>query len=128
MKPCRPSAGLHLVRLVESVVMKALFIGNSFTAPNDLPGMIASMATAGGHTLEHRLIWAGGASLRMHWNKGEAAAAIREGCWDYVVLQEQSTLPVKNAARMHENIRLFDEMIRASGAKTALYMTWARLH
>ena len=42
------------------------------------------------------------------------------------MLQEQSTLPVKNAKRMHENVRLFDEAIRAAGAKTVLYMTWAR--
>ena len=42
------------------------------------------------------------------------------------MLQEQSTLPVKNARRMHENVRLFDEAIRAAGAKTVLYMTWAR--
>jgi hypothetical protein len=42
------------------------------------------------------------------------------------VLQEQSTLPVKNARRMHENVRLFDGAIRAAGAKTVLYMTWAR--
>lgn len=106
--------------------MKILFIGNSFTARNDVPGLIADMADARGHTLEHRLISAGGASLRMHWNKGDAPRAIEQTRWDYVVLQEQSTLPVKNAQRTHENIRLFDETIKASGAKMALYLTWAR--
>jgi hypothetical protein len=44
------------------------------------------------------------------------------------VLQEQSTLPVKNAARMAENVRLFDEAIKAAGAITVLYLTWARAH
>jgi len=44
------------------------------------------------------------------------------------VLQEQSTLPIKNAKRFHENVRLFDEAVRASGARTALYLTWARRH
>jgi hypothetical protein len=29
---------------------------------------------------------------------------------------------------MHENVRLFDEAIKAAGAKTTLYMTWARRH
>src|SRR5205814_7819687 len=48
--------------------------------------------------------------------------------YDYVVLQEQSTLPIKNATRMHENVRLFHPLIRAAGAKTALYLTWARQH
>ena len=108
--------------------LNVLFIGNSFTARNDLPGLVASLAEATGTRLDHRLISAGGASLRMHWNKGEAAGAIRAGRYDYVVLQEQSTLPVKNAARMHENVRLFDAAIKAAGAKTALYLTWARRH
>ena len=106
--------------------MEVLFIGNSFTARNDLPGLIAGLAAARGKTLRHRLISAGGASLRTHWNAGEAVAAVREGGYDAVVLQEQSTLPVKNAGRMHENVRLFDEAITTAGAKTILYMTWAR--
>jgi hypothetical protein len=108
--------------------LNVLFIGNSFTARNDLPGMIARLAEAAGARMEHRLVSAGGASLRMHWNKGVAVEAIRRGRYDYVVLQEQSTLPVKNAARMHENVRLFDAAIKAAGAKTALFMTWARQH
>ena len=105
-----------------------LFIGNSFTARNDLPGLITLLAEASGHRLQHQLISVGGASLRTHWNKGHAQNRIREGNFDYVVLQEQSTLPLKNATRMHENVRLFDEVKRAAGARTALYMTWARQH
>jgi len=106
--------------------LKVLFIGNSFTARNDVPALIAGLAAAHGKQLQHQLISAGGASLRMHWNKGEAQQLIQQDKFDYVVLQEQSTLPNKNAKRMHENIRLFDEVIKSSGAKTALYLTWAR--
>jgi hypothetical protein len=108
--------------------LRVLFIGNSFTSRNDLPGLITQLAAARGKTLHHRLIFAGGAPLRAHWNAGKAAAAIREGKYDYVVLQEQSTLPVKNTARMHETVRLLDEVIRTAGSKTVLYMTWARRH
>jgi hypothetical protein len=105
-----------------------LFIGNSFTARNNLPELIAQMAAAQDRSVTHRLISAGGASLRAHWNAGEAQRAIQRGQYDFVVLQEQSTLPIKNVRRMHENIRLFDEAIKAIGAKTVLYMTWARQH
>lgn len=108
--------------------LKALFIGNSFTARNNLPGLIAQLAAARGQNLQHRLISAGGASLRNHWNAGEALKAIQTGQYDYVVLQEQSTLPIKNPKRMHENVRLFDEAIKVAGTKTILYMTWARQH
>jgi hypothetical protein len=109
-----------------STPLKVLFLGNSFTARNDLPGLIAKLAAARGKSLEHRLISAGGASLRQHWNAGEARRAIQEGQHNAVVLQEQSTLPVKNAMRMHENVRLFDEAIKAAGGTTVLYMTWVR--
>jgi hypothetical protein len=113
-------------RISDCAPLKVLFIGNSFTARNDLPGLVARLAQARGKSLQHRLISAGGASLRTHWDAGEARKAIQEGQYDCVVLQEQSTLPVKNAKRMHENVRLFDEAIKAAGAKTVLYMTWAR--
>jgi len=106
--------------------LKFLFIGNSFTARNDLPGLIARMAGARGKPIEYCLISAGGASLRAHWNAGKARKAIETGHYDYVVLQEQSTLPIKNTQRMHENVRLFDELAKEAGATTVLYMTWAR--
>jgi hypothetical protein len=108
--------------------MNVLFIGNSFTQRNNLPGLIAKMADTRGHELRHTLISAGGASLRQHWNAGKAPRAIESGGYDRVVLQEQSTLPIKNAARFAENVRLFDPAIKAAGSQTVLYLTWARAH
>ena len=108
--------------------MNVLFIGNSFTQRNNLPGLIAKMAESRGKELRHTLISAGGASLRQHWNAGKAPRAIESGGYDRVVLQEQSTLPIKNAARFAENVRLFDPAIKAAGAETVLYLTWARAH
>ena len=84
--------------------LNVLFIGNSFTVRNDLPGLIAEMAAERGKTLCHSLKSRGGALLCAHWNAGEALEAIKRGRYDSVVLQEQSTLPIKNARRMHENL------------------------
>jgi hypothetical protein len=111
-----------------NIRLKTLFIGNSFTARNDLPGLIAQMARARGKLLEYHLISVGGASLRRHWNGGEALKAINNGGYSLVVLQEQSTLPIKNPKRMYESVRLFDQAIKHAGGKTVLYMTWARQH
>jgi hypothetical protein len=108
--------------------INVLFVGNSFTQRNNLPGLLAELAAARGMRIDHELISAGGASLRTHWNAGRARQLIASGGYDYVVLQEQSTLPVKNAARFAENVRLFDKVIKKAGARTALYMTWARQH
>ncbi|MEV8375760.1 hypothetical protein AB0P21_23695 [Kribbella sp. NPDC056861] len=106
--------------------MRLLFVGNSFTARNNLPGLLATLAAERGITVEHRLISAGGASLRQHLNAGKALTELATGNYDTVVLQEQSTLPGKNPARFHENVRDFHTAITETGASTALYMTWSR--
>lgn len=110
--------------------LRLLFIGNSFTQRNDLPGLLAQLAAAADppQTVIAERVVANGASLRQHWNAGTALQLIQQGGWDAVVLQEQSTLPIKNRKRYHENVRLFHEAIQASGARTLLYHTWARSH
>jgi hypothetical protein len=110
--------------------VRILFIGNSFTHRNDVPDMITHLASAAKpptRVATDRVI-ANGAALKTHWEKGRALAAIRDARWDFVVLQEQSTLPLKNRKRMHEYITLFDQEIKKCGAKTVLYLTWARRH
>ncbi len=107
---------------------RLLFIGNSYTQRNDLPGLLTVLGAAAAPVREivSRRVIENGASLRRHWNAGEAVRILREEPWDAVVLQEQSTLPVKNRKRYHENVRLFHEEIRRHGSRTVLYHTWAR--
>jgi hypothetical protein len=108
--------------------LRLLFIGNSFTNRNDLPGLLTRLAAAASPAREvvTAKVIANGASLRQHWNAGEALRLLQEQPWDGVVLQEQSTLPVKNPGRYHENVCLFHEAIRKEDARTLLYLTWAR--
>jgi hypothetical protein len=117
-----------MAKTKQSHAIRMLFIGNSFTQRNNLPALLATLATERNLQIDTELISVGGASLRTHWNAGKAGRAIATGDCDYVVLQEQSTLPVKNPQRMAENVRLFDEAIRSAKSKTVLYMTWARAH
>jgi hypothetical protein len=74
-------------------ILRVLFIGNSYTHVNDLPGMIAQLLPARGVKLEHESVTPGGATLEKQWADGKALAAIRKQQWDYVVLQEQSMRP-----------------------------------
>ncbi len=108
--------------------MRILFIGNSYTTRNQLPCLLVDLAAVAERPtrVDFATIFAGGASLRRHWNAGIAQKTMATSTWDYVVLQEQSTLPVKNALRYHENVRLFAAEIAKHGAKIALYLTWSR--
>jgi hypothetical protein len=112
----------------DSSPTRILFIGNSYTSRNQLPRLVADIAAGAEHPREVQFdaIVAGGASLRRHWNAGVAQKAMETTPWDFVVLQEQSTLPLKNAKRYHENVRLFDAEIAKRGARSALYLTWSR--
>ncbi|HVP89391.1 MAG TPA: hypothetical protein VMU79_15080 [Casimicrobiaceae bacterium] len=107
---------------------RILFIGNSYTSRNNLPRLVAELAAAADppQQVEFALVFSGGASLRRHWNAGRAQELLQAKTWDYIVLQEQSTLPIKNRQRYHDNVRLFAGLIAERGAKTLLYLTWSR--
>src|SRR5215470_19856179 len=111
-----------------TVVSRILFVGNSYTSRNDLPRLVSELAAAAlpPRQVDTQAIVAGGASLKRHWNAGKVQAALAAMPRDYVVLQEQSTLPFKNPQRYHENVRLFHPEIARHGAKTVLYLTWSR--
>jgi len=101
---------------------------SDLTSRNQLPRLLADLAATAEHPrrVEVEAIVAGGASLKRHWNAGFAQQALARLSWNYVVLQEQSTLALKNPARYHDNVRLFAPEIARRGAKAVLYLTWAR--
>jgi hypothetical protein len=103
-----------------------LFIGNSFTFYHDLPQMLVALGRAGKQRpLVVQQETPGGCTLEKHWNDGRALALIRSRKWDYVVLQDQSQMPLLRPETLSAYGRKFDEAIRSAGAKTIFYQTWA---
>src|SRR5437763_768599 len=106
--------------------IRVLFIGNSYTSTNDLPWMIEQLARAGKQpVLTHASLTPGGVTSQQHWETGEAKKLIASQPWDFVVLQEQSTLPLSQPQRTVEYVRRLHALIKPTGAKTVLYLTWA---
>jgi hypothetical protein len=103
---------------------RVLFIGNSLTEGNDVPGMVRALAAAAGlsWTVEAQLL--GGAALQDHWERGQAPARITSGDFDAVVLQQgPSSLP-ESRASLRQWAGEFDGLVRAAGGRSALYMVW----
>ena len=105
-------------------VLRVLFIGNSLTYVNDLPGMVSSLATASGLSIETASVTAGDFALIDHWNMGNARFAVQNGHYDVVVLQQgPSSLAVNR-----DSLRLWTKMwapeIRHAGGRPALYAVW----
>ena len=71
----------------------------------------------------------GGAKLSEHW-RGERGLTTKEmiksGKYDIVVLQDYSLGPVEVPDSVKKYMGLFCKLIRQTGAKPYLYLTWAR--
>ncbi len=75
-------------------IKNVLFVGNSYTYYNDLPGMVESIAASTGKSITTTMIAPGAQSFSGHyWNEGNGLSYIMQGGWDVVILQEQSETP-----------------------------------
>lgn len=82
------------------------------------------------------MIAPGGWRLKDHWERGNSRAALQSRKWDYVVLQDQSTLGVnyyvdgKPRVSSDEAFRPYADAwtaeIRKAGSTPIFYLTWAR--
>ena len=59
--------------------VRILYVGNSFTARNNLPGLVASLAKVRGQVVEHRLISAGWGLASAAFERGYRAGGHRRG-------------------------------------------------
>jgi len=91
-------------------------------------GMIESLAQANSIQVTTELIAEGGMTLSGHLYNVQVLDLIRSGSWDYIVLQEQSTLPLENYPAFENSVSRFNKEIVSSGSKTVLFCTWAREH
>lgn len=68
---------------------RALLIGNSMSASNDLPRTLSGLASAGGDSLYVFMHW-GGQTFQQQLQNPGTMNIIRNTQWDFVVLQENS--------------------------------------
>lgn len=118
------------VNLYAQVVKRALFLGNSYTGTNNLPQLVADMATSAGKTLIFDSNTPGGYYLAQHLTNQTSLAQIATGNWDNVVLQDQSmalAYPSTYLNFIPYSIRL-DSLIKAQNqcVQTMFYSTWGR--
>ena len=128
---------LHLLPLILSTAhgdqLTVLFLGNSHTYFNDLPGLIAGLAASAGDTLISEQSTPGGCTLayppNAHLYNDVSVGLIEAGGWDYLVLQEQSQIPVIPYIRdnfMYPGSVTLDSINTANTpcCLTTFFMTW----
>ncbi len=100
--------------------VRVLFIGSSLTYQNGLPRVFEQVATFSepSRTVEVAEVTLPNAGLRRHW-EGGGRDRVKEGGWDYVILQPGFDQPPTNY------VRQFHEEATKAGAKIVLFGTWA---
>lgn len=106
--------------------VRVLFVGNSFTFYNDLPGMLAAMGRARGVSFECTVRAEGSASLYSHWQNG-TGRELEKGRFDFVVLQDQSMTPVIAPDKTLRYGGEFCRVAEANRCRPVYLLTWARL-
>jgi hypothetical protein len=107
---------------------RILFVGNSYTYVNDLPNRVVAIAESMGFepAVEVSTIAVGGAWLQDHADNPATMAEIEGGGWDFVVLQEQSYLPIIYPETFYAAAGTLATAALDGGAAPALFETWAR--
>jgi hypothetical protein len=109
----------------KSAGYRVLFIGNSLTYTNDLPGTVASIGLALGDTIEVQSVVAPNVALIDHvTGQTNALEVIRSGHWDYVVLQQGPTSVPLYRDTLILATRWLEPYIHSAGAKSAQLMVW----
>jgi hypothetical protein len=125
-------AVISFFTFAQSATKKVLFIGNSYTAVNNLPQMLKDAALSVNDTVLFDGNTPGGYTFQGHSTNATSLAKIMIGGWDFVVLQEQSQMPSfpdqQVAAEVFPFARKLDSIVAQynSCAETIFYMTWGR--
>lgn len=111
---------------------RALFIGNSYTYANDLPGLVRELTLAGGDTLVPESSAPGGYTFQNHSSNTTTLNFLAMPGWDFVIMQEQSQIPSFPQSQVQQQCypyaRILDSVahIASPCAQTVFYMTWGR--
>jgi hypothetical protein len=105
-----------------------LFLGNSYTFVNDLPGMTASLTMAipghAGATVDSTTV--GGATLQQLIDTTDAMTKVKSGKFTHVVLQEQSVTPCMDPTSYVAAVTTLANAAHAVHAQVLIYGTWPR--
>ncbi len=117
-------AGLAYRAEAQDEGLRVLFVGNSLTYQNDLPGILQALIDSAGlgPSTMARVAFPN-FGLEDHWVDGTARTAISSQRWSIVALQ-QGPSATEGRPSLLEFTERFAPLIIGAGARPALYMVW----
>lgn len=111
--------------------LRVLFIGNSYTATYNVPGLVSQIAVSTGRHLDYTTHNPGGTTFEMHFQNATVQQLLAQPGWDAIVLQEQSQVPVIPYFREAITMPFGDSLAARARvanpcARIMLFVTWGR--
>lgn len=108
-----------------SAQVRILFIGNSLTYVNNLPGVVKALADGAGlPATQVESIAFPDFALEDHWNEGPARTAVGKDGWTHVIMQQGPSALETSRVNLLQWVVTFGEVIKAHGAMPGMYMVW----
>ncbi len=101
-----------------------LFIGNSYTYVNDVPGIVQALADSAGEKVAVMTVGQPDFALVDHISLGTAQREIAKGGWAFVVLQQGPSSVEVNRDTLRLATKALAPSIAAAGGKPALFSAW----
>lgn len=114
--------------------VRVLWIGNSYTYFNDLPAMVKEIANTQGIPIANTEVLKGGERLKGHLANPRLTELLKKGGWDFVIVQENSSLPAYDTEFVRRETYPYAHAIDSLAhlgspdVKVVFYMTWGHKH
>jgi hypothetical protein len=123
---CRLYEPERYVRLTPTAdSIRVLMIGDSLTYYNDMPGLLQQFTVHEPHPIDVERRTFPYCSLATHLDHG-AAERIKEGRFDYVVLQDFSRLPVTDPQTCIRSYERYNDVAKGANSKIIIFENWTR--
>jgi lysophospholipase L1-like esterase len=105
-----------------------LFVGNSLTYANDLPGLVEAVAAKQGIAVANTMVAFPNYAIEDHWNDGEVQELIANGAYDFVILQQGPSSQPNGRKMLMDYGAKFKTICDKHGAQLSFYMVWPSLN
>ena len=108
----------------DSSDLRVLFVGNSITGFNNTPGLFRELASELGHKPYVEVSIKFGKTLGDQLADPVFVTTLKSKPWDFVVLQEYSSLPVTDTQSFLAHVQAVKNILGAKPTKIVLFENW----
>lgn len=108
----------------QSSPVKILFVGNSLTYENDLPGLVERITASKGIAIKHDRLAKPNYALEDHWLEGQLQKMIKKEKYDYVIVQQGPSSQAEGREMLLNYGKKIADLCSRNKAKLVFFMVW----